>query len=366
MRKLDISTTLQGKQEIFKVLAVAHATGKPVLLVGPPGTGKTKALLDYSLAVYQGNKKEAIQNAFILETDEGTRSKEIKGQIDVEKLVVENKYHLNSPITTSKFVLINEVEKASASLRNAMLSVMNEKFLFNGKSKVPCNWELFCASCNSINGDKAEAPFWDRFVFKQTVDRITSSQMVSYLSKKNKITQITLNLPDKAELDALERQIPKDKLKIFIDLLYKRLSDRTLSFTPRIIAAVSVVYELDLVRGMVQTANLLAGKDIAADLAGKLEPKELTDIRSNIEMIATLDDYDQINDSIAHIETQVMQASRNKKITESDIESLQKDLDKALKSNAAYTAEQEAMEEMTGMDLSTAVQENNYATAKPQ
>jgi MoxR-like ATPase len=366
MRKLDISTTLQGKSEVFKVLAVAHATGKPVLLVGPPGTGKTKALLDYSLAVYQGNKKEAIQNAFILETDEGTRSKEIKGQIDVEKLVTENKYKLNSPITSSKFVLINEVEKASASLRNAMLSVMNEKFLFNGKSKVPCTWELFCASCNSINGDKSEAPFWDRFVFKQHVDRISASQMVSYLSKKNKTTRMSLNIPNKDELAELISQIPKDKLKIFVDMLYKRLSDRTLSFTPAIIAAVSVVYELDLVRAMVQTANLLAGKDIASDLAGKLESKELTDIRSAVEMIGTLDDYDQINDSITHIENLVTQASRNKKVTESDIESLQKDLDKTLRSNPAYTAEKEAMEEMTGMDLSSTVTDSNYANSRPE
>ena len=80
MKQLTIKTPLVGRSETFKVLAVAHATQKPILLVGEPGVGKTKALLDYGLALHGGDAQKTLNETFILETDESTRSPEIKGR----------------------------------------------------------------------------------------------------------------------------------------------------------------------------------------------------------------------------------------------------------------------------------------------
>lgn len=370
MKQLEIKTQLQGKEDIFRVLAVAHATGKPVLLVGPPGTGKTRALLDYSFAVYndpnkteEENRVESIRESFILETDEGTKSSEVKGRIDMQKLLETNQYDLTSPIAKAKFVLINEVEKASSALRNSLLSVMNEKVLFNGIKKLKCHWELFCASCNSINKDEAEAPFWDRFVFKTKVDRVSPAQLTQYLLKKNKTKKVILNLPEKEDIKDLIGQLPTDKLKIFVKHIYPKVTDRTLSFTAEIIAAVAVVYDLNPARAMVQTCELLTDNAFAAKLAPLLEPAEVATLRSHIEMIQSLDDYDAIEKAVKKIEKEVVQLATDGKLVESDITELQNELTKVLENNPSYTKDMEGEEiaESLGDKAADAL----YETKKP-
>ena len=60
----------------------------------------------------------------VQETDEDTKASEVKGRIDMKKLLEQNTYDLTSPVANAKFVLINEVEKASSGLRNSLLSIM--------------------------------------------------------------------------------------------------------------------------------------------------------------------------------------------------------------------------------------------------
>lgn len=78
-----ILTSLMGKEEVFKILALAESLQLPCLLIGAPGTGKTKAIIEYAKAWL--NKDDTMTNEdfsnklFILETDEGTKASEIKG-----------------------------------------------------------------------------------------------------------------------------------------------------------------------------------------------------------------------------------------------------------------------------------------------
>ena len=69
---------------------------------------------------------------------------------DLGKLFTDNEYSLSTPIADAEIVIINEVDKASSAIRNAMLGVMNEKFLFNGKHKIPCKWKLFVYNSGGI------------------------------------------------------------------------------------------------------------------------------------------------------------------------------------------------------------------------
>jgi len=46
----QIETSLINKEEVFKMLALAEATGLPCLLIGQPGVAKTKTVVDYAKA----------------------------------------------------------------------------------------------------------------------------------------------------------------------------------------------------------------------------------------------------------------------------------------------------------------------------
>lgn len=81
-----IQTSLIGKEEVFRMIALAEATQMCLLLQGPPGTGKTKTVVEYakSWLLKDGKtsdqlQKDFVNKLFILETDESTRGSEVKG-----------------------------------------------------------------------------------------------------------------------------------------------------------------------------------------------------------------------------------------------------------------------------------------------
>jgi len=78
-----IDSSLINKEEVFKMLALAESTGLPCLLVGNPGVAKTKTIIEYAKAWLNkdGNMtaEDFANKIYILETDEGTKSSEIKG-----------------------------------------------------------------------------------------------------------------------------------------------------------------------------------------------------------------------------------------------------------------------------------------------
>ena len=60
---------------------------------------------------------------FLLETDEGTKSNAIKGNVDLEALTTENKYKVDSPVTRAKVVVVNEIDKDQKKLKGLSLFI---------------------------------------------------------------------------------------------------------------------------------------------------------------------------------------------------------------------------------------------------
>jgi len=285
MQKKQITTGLIGKDEIFKLMALAETTQLGMLLVGPPGVGKTKSVLDYAVSTYNGNIDELQKNTFVLETDEGTKASQVKGTVDIKSLTTKNEYKLNTPIANSEYIVINEVDKGSSAIRNSLLGVMNERILFNGDTMVPCNWKLFVATCNEIPQDEKENPFWDRFLIKYHVSRMSAKQMLDYFSAGDKKYKGTTNIrmPEQADLDAVN--IPLDKLTTFVDFTRKKVSDRTLSFVPTIAKAISLIWNVSIDKALVKTASLLVDDKVSRELAQALIPQEMRDILNKLDKL---------------------------------------------------------------------------------
>lgn len=303
----SIETSLINKEEVFKMLALAESTGLPCLLIGEPGVAKTKTVIEYAKAWLNKDGKMTAQDfankIYILETDEGTKASEVKGMPDLGKLFTENKYELNAPIADAEIVIINEVDKASSAIRNAMLGVMNEKFLFNGKTKTPCKWKLFIATCNEIPKDEKDSPFWDRFMLKMTVNRVSAGELVKYYNKgaRNYREKFTIGIPSSAEIEQVE--IPVNKLEKYLEVGYQHSSDRTLTFVPKLTKAVSYIWDISIDKALVKTAQIMIGQSAGSELQNKLMSPEVKAVMSKVEMLHSYTTNEQLELAIADVES---------------------------------------------------------------
>ena len=284
MIQRKIKTKLVGKEELFNILALGEATKLPVLLLGEPGVGKTQALLDYAAAKYQYNFNEVKDNTFIIELDEGTKTSEIKGRVNMKSLLEDKKYKIDAPIANSNFILINEVDKGTSGVRNTLLSVMRERALFYGDEIKKCNWDIFSGSCNTITEDEIDNPFWDRFVFTSRIERIGTDKMRELIKKGLVSKELTVNLPSLNEINQVK--IEEKHLNKFVDVVYSNLSDRTCSYIPLIAKAVKLIFEhTEDVETIMKTCELLCPSKLS-EVATKLESKRESIVRTNITSLA--------------------------------------------------------------------------------
>lgn len=311
-----ISTSLIGKEEVFKMLGLAEASGLPLLLEGPPGVGKTKTVIDYAKAYLlksgKATEEDFMSKIYILETDEGTKQSEIKGMPDFDKLFTQNKYELFAPIANAEVIIINEVDKASSAIRNAMLGVMAEKFLFSGKHKIKCNWKLFIGTCNAIPKDEIDSPFWDRFMLKTNVTRIGAGAMTKYFKSgaRSFVQTMKVNIPNEEELNSVD--ISTNKLEKFLEIGYTDCSDRTLTFVPKLTAASTFIWDCSVDKALIKVADIIIGKNAGQKLADKLTSVEMKAIFSKIEMLKTHSEKRNLDLAVAEIEMMVQgYASRN-------------------------------------------------------
>jgi MoxR-like ATPase len=323
----NIETSLINKEEVFKMLALAEATGLPLLLVGEPGVAKTKTIIDYAKAWLNRDSKMTQQDfmnkIYVLETDEGTKASEIKGMPDLQTLFTENKYELNTPIADADIVIINEVDKASSAIRNAMLGVMNEKFLFNGKHKIPCKWKLFVATCNEIPKEEKDSPFWDRFMLKMEVSRVSAGEMSKYYAKgaREYRESFKIGIPNKAEMTTVE--IPSKKLDKYLEVGYTKSSDRTLTFVPNLAKAVSYIWDISVDKALVKTAQIMIDQTAGSELQNKLMSAEVKAVMSKVEMLQSHTTNEQLELAVAEIESLVNAYTTRGVLDESQVEEIE-------------------------------------------
>jgi hypothetical protein len=183
-----------------------------------------------------------------------------------------------------------------------MLGVMNEKFLFNGKHKIPCKWKLFVATCNEIPKEEKNSPFWDRFMLKHTVNRVSAGEMVKYYNKggRDYREKFTIGIPNKAEINEVE--IPVTKLEKYMEVGYNHSSDRTLTFVPTLSKAVSYIWDISVDKALVKTAQIMIDQTAGSELQNKLMSPEVKAVMSKVEMLHSYQTNEQLELAIAEIE----------------------------------------------------------------
>lgn len=337
-----VTTNLKGKEEAFKMLALAEATNLPLLFQGVPGTGKTALVRDYGNARVAGGSK-----LFILELDEDTKPAEVKGRPNMSKLVHKDNpvYEVISPIAEADYIVMNEIDKANSGMRNSMLSIMAEHKLFNGEKTVDLPYKVFVGTCNQIPNDEKTDPFWDRFILKHIVSRLTIEQLGDYFNSGHKgfRQEIEIRVPTQEYMmSKTGKGIPGYKMTKLIDACYSRCSDRTLSFLPILVKAVSYIWNCNVNQALVKTASILTDTTIASALADQLTTKEVQQVMNRIDMINGITDPAALKRLVHEVNVMVVNYTKDNKFTKDHITEVEEALSNVLNSKGVNIAELQA------------------------
>lgn len=247
-KNIEFKTKLIGRSEIFKLLALGHLTQLPVLLIGPPGVGKTQCLVEYANNCFDNINYQK----YIVELSYGTKPSEIKGFLNLKKYLENKEWETESPITNADLIIINEVDKGSSDIRNMLLSIMREKMLFLGHEIKKCNWQLFAGSCNEIPEDEVGDPFWDRFIIKINLSRINLFQMKSIWNYEEE--DIILSIDSDKIGDIKPNWIFLEKYSL---LAHSMLSDRTLTLLPILFKGIKSIWGENDVNTILKLCEIL-------------------------------------------------------------------------------------------------------------
>jgi MoxR-like ATPase len=179
-RLLEVEATLNrlviGHEEAVRALMLALVAREHVVLIGPPGTAKTM------LAKYTAKLLDA--SCYVYLMTRFTVYDEIFGPVDVEALVKNNELRRRwSSITKADIVVLDEVFKANSAILNSLLSLMQERVVYDGVTgqEIRANlWTLIGAS-NEIPLDEELQALYDRFAVKSFIQYIDDAKMLTAL-----------------------------------------------------------------------------------------------------------------------------------------------------------------------------------------
>ncbi|NPA23392.1 MAG: AAA domain-containing protein [Crenarchaeota archaeon] len=126
------------------------------VLIGPPGTGKTTLI--YTLSKLLNAKW------FYRQLTKFTDLEEILGPIDIAELLKGRvvRIYANS-IVESDLALLDEIFNASSAILNTLLSILNERVIYDGDKVIPVKTWTVYASSNRVPEDEELQALYDRF-----------------------------------------------------------------------------------------------------------------------------------------------------------------------------------------------------------
>ena len=169
--RTELGESLIERSEEIDLLLTALIAGEHLLLVGPPGCGKS-LLIDSLMKWTHGSKFCCLLNKYTL-------TEELFGPYSLTELKSDRFVRITTNrLPEAKYVFLDEIFKSSSSILNTLLRILNERTFDCGDGvtlRVPL--ELCLAASNEWpEGDskKELGALFDRFLLRKTVNPISS------------------------------------------------------------------------------------------------------------------------------------------------------------------------------------------------
>jgi MoxR-like ATPase len=172
LTRRELNASLIERDEEVAILLTSLIAGEHLLLVGPPGCGKS-LLIDSLMRWTHGSKFSCLLNRFSM-------PEELLGQYSLSELKGDKFVRVTTnKLPESQYVFLDEIFRASPAILNVLLKILNEKTFDKGDGiarRVPL--EICLGAANDWpSGDEAKSlgALVDRFMLRKSVLPISSA-----------------------------------------------------------------------------------------------------------------------------------------------------------------------------------------------
>jgi MoxR-like ATPase len=168
-----LNELIVGHEDVVKALIIAAVAGEHVVVIGPPGTAKSYAVHTLSRLLDARFYKYLLTRF--------TSYDEIFGAVDVAELAKTGSFKRNwSGIISADFVFLDEIFKANSAILNALLSLLQERVVYDPLSghSLPAKLHSCVGASNETPDDPELQALYDRFAVKVFIDYLDNDAQI--------------------------------------------------------------------------------------------------------------------------------------------------------------------------------------------
>lgn len=221
----ELNQEFVEREDVIKILQLAIISKTNALLLGPPGTAKTKITHDICSRITGSNYFEWMMN-------KTSDPSEILGSFSVKQMENDKFMRVTKgKLPEAHIAFLDEVYKSNAPCLNAILTIMNEHIFYNDGVAVDIPLISLVGASNEPPEDESLAALHDRFIFRVNVAYVTDAgnkkkMHNNYItSRANAATyaasNTTITLDEINALNEMSKQavVSKDIINSFIRLI---------------------------------------------------------------------------------------------------------------------------------------------------
>ena len=165
---------LVDRESIAEAVVLCAVAGEHLLVVGPPGTGKSEAVRRIA-DLLGGRYFEYLLGRF-------TEPNELFGPIDLRRLrdgIVE--VETAGMLPEAEVAFLDEVFLGSTAILNTLLGMLNERVFRRGRTALPVALRVCVGASNVLPDDPSLAAFADRFLGRVFIDNVPDARLEELL-----------------------------------------------------------------------------------------------------------------------------------------------------------------------------------------
>ncbi len=213
----DLKSRYFERDDVIDGAFCALLTGSHLLLIGPPGTAKSQLANEICRKITGARYFQWLLTKF-------TTPEELFGAVSLKGLENDEYRRVTSgKLPEAHIAFLDEVFKASSSILNTLLTIMNERIFYNGTEKVRIPLISLFGASNELPSEEDELEaLYDRFLLRYVVDYIKEDfRFLKMLNTENEIS--AEGAITSAELDSCREEAGRVKLPSNILKLISRI-----------------------------------------------------------------------------------------------------------------------------------------------